>query len=171
VGDKQEPLWLDAVRRFERAIGDPIESIVTSEAYFDAMTRFKRAQSQVTGAVENVTNDMYRMFNIPAGSDVRKLREQLSRMERRLEAMSKELAKADSEPAPAKSKSPARAKPRSKPTAKPKLADEIILADEVKAGDQIAQRDDMKAADETSPADETKPADEMKPSDGPKRAK
>src|SRR5689334_15749647 len=98
--EKQEPpLWLDAVRKFERAIGDPIESFVTSEAYFDAMTRFKRAQAQVTGAVENVTNDVYRMFNIPAGSDVRKLREQLSRMERRLEAMSKELAKRDAESA------------------------------------------------------------------------
>ena len=56
VADKQEPLWLDAVRKFERAIGDPIESIVTSEAYFDAMTRFKRTQSQVTGAVENAGN-------------------------------------------------------------------------------------------------------------------
>src|SRR6478736_3200608 len=117
MAEKQEPpLWLDAVRKFERAIGDPIESIVTSEAYFDAMTRFKRAQSQVSGAVENVTNDMYRMFNIPAGSDVRKLREQLSRMERRLEAMSKELAKQETEPVPAKSKPSARAKPRSKPT-------------------------------------------------------
>jgi hypothetical protein len=172
VADKQEPLWLDAVRRFERAIGDPIESVVTSEAYFDAMTRFKRAQSQVTGAVENVTNDMYRMFNIPAGSDVRKLREQLSRMERRLEAMSKELAKRDSEPVHPKSKPSARAKPRSKPTGKPKLADdEIVLADEVEADDQITRSDGIKPADETSPADETKLADEVEPSDGPKQAK
>ena len=147
MAEKQEPpLWLDAVRKFERAIGDPIESIVTSEAFFDAMTRFKRAQSQVTGAVENVTNDMYRMFNIPAGSDVRKLREQLSRMERRLEALSKELAKQDAEPVPVKSKPSPRAKPRSKPTAKPKV-------------------------EETISADEARPADERTPSDGPERAK
>ena len=147
MAEKQEPpLWLDAVRKFERAIGDPIESVVTSEAFFDAMTRFKRAQSQVTDKVENVTNDMYRMFNIPAGSDVRKLREQLSRMERRLEALSKELAKQESEPVPAKSKPSARAKPRSKPTAKPKV-------------------------EETISADEARPADERTPSDGPERAK
>ena len=147
MAEKQEPpLWLDAVRKFERAIGDPIESVVTSEAFFDAMTRFKRAQSQVTGAVENVTNDMYRMFNIPAGSDVRKLREQLSRMERRLEALSKELAKPDVEPVPVKSKPSPRAKPRSKPTAKPKV-------------------------EETISADEARPADERTPSDGPERAK
>jgi hypothetical protein len=170
VGDKQEPLWLDAVRRFERAIGDPIESIVTSEAYFDAMTRFKRAQSQVTDKVENVTNDMYRMFNIPAGSDVRKLREQLSRMERRLEAMSKELAKRDSASVPTKSKPSARAKPRSKPTAKPKV-EETVSADEIAPDDQITRVDDIELADETRPALETQPADEMKPSHGPKRAK
>ena len=98
---------------------------MTSEAYFDAMTRLKRAQSQVTGAVEDVTNDVYRMFNIPAGSDVRKLREQLSRMERRLEAMSKELAKRDAESVSAKSKPSLRSKPRSKPAGKTKPSEEI----------------------------------------------
>ena len=154
MAERQEPpLWLDAVRKLERAIGDPIESIVTSEAYFDAMTRFKRAQSQVTGAVENVTNDVYRMFNIPAGSDVRKLREQLSRMERRLEAMSKELAKRDDESLPAKAKQSIRTKPKTKPASKAKPADAI------KSGG------DFEPADET-----TKPADEIDPSDGPKQA-
>ena len=153
MAEKQEPpLWLDVVRKFERAIGDPIESIVTSEAYFDAMTRFKRAQSQVTGAVENVTNDVYRTFNIPAGSDVRKLREQLSRMERRLEAMSKELAKRDDESASAKSKPSPRTKPRTKPTAKVKPSAEI------------------NPGGDADSADETNPADEINPSDGPNQA-
>lgn len=153
MAEKQEPpLWLDVVRKFERAIGDPIESVVTSEAYFDAMTRFKRAQSQVTGAVENVTNDVYRMFNIPAGSDVRKLREQLSRMERRLEGMSKELAKRDEESASAKPKPSPRTKPRTKPTAKVKPSAEI------------------KPGGDADSADDTRPADEINPSDGPKQA-
>lgn len=94
MAEKQEPpLWLDAVRKFERAIGGPVESFVTSDAYFDAMTHLKRAQSQVQSLVEDVTKDVYRMLNIPTGSDVRKLREQLSRMERQLDALSKELAR------------------------------------------------------------------------------
>ena len=105
MADKQEPpLWLNAVRKFERAIGEPIESAVTSDAYFDALTRLKRAQAQVTAVVENVTDDVFRMLNIPAGSDVRKLREQVSRMERRLEAMSKELANQKDAPPAAKTK-------------------------------------------------------------------
>jgi hypothetical protein len=170
MAEKQEPpLWLDAVRKFERAIGDPIESIVTSEAFFDAMTRFKRAQSQVTGAVENVTNDMYRMFNIPAGSDVRKLREQLSRMERRLEALSKELARQDAEPVPVKSKPSPRAKPRSKPTAKPKVEETMSAA--AATPDDQTTRYDVELAVETLAADEARPADERKRSDGPERAK
>ena len=99
MADKQAPsLWLDAVRRFERAIGVPVESAVTSDAYFDALTRLKRAHAQVASVVENVTDDVFRMLNVPAGSDVRKMREQLSRMERRLEAMSKELAKQEEAP-------------------------------------------------------------------------
>ena len=99
MAEKQAPpLWLDAVRRFERAVGIPIESAVTSDAYFDALTRLKRAHAQVASVVENVTDDVFRMLNVPAGSDVRKMREQLSRMERRLEAMSKELAKREGAP-------------------------------------------------------------------------
>ena len=99
MADKQAPpLWLDAVRRFERAVGVPIESAVTSDAYFDALTRLKRAHAQVASVVENVTDDVFRMLNVPAGSDVRKMREQLSRMERRLEAMSKELANQEDAP-------------------------------------------------------------------------
>ena len=140
MAEKQEPpRWLlDVVRKFERAIGDPIESIVTSEAYFDAMTRFKRAQSQVTGAVENITNDVYRTFNIPAGSDVRKLREQLSRMERRLEAMSKELAKRDDESASAKSKP----SPRTKPQDQANRQGQAIRRDQSKRRRRFRRRDE-----------------------------
>ena len=67
-------------------------------ASFDTLTRLKRAHAQVAAVVENVTDDVFRMLNVPAGSDVRKLREQVSRMERRLEAMSKELAKQNDPP-------------------------------------------------------------------------
>lgn len=89
---EEPPLWLDAVRKFERAIGVPIEAAVRSDRYFDAVTHMKRAQAQVTTLVESVTDGWFRMLNIPAGSDIRRTREQLSRIERTLESLSKELA-------------------------------------------------------------------------------
>jgi hypothetical protein len=86
------PLWLDAVRRFERLVGVPVERLVTSDAYFDALPKLRRAQAQLADYVAGVTDDWFRLFNLPAGSDVRRMREQLSRMERELQKLTKELA-------------------------------------------------------------------------------
>ena len=86
------PLWLDGVRRFERFIGVPVERMVTSNAYFDSIPMLRRARAQLADRVATATDEWFRLLNIPAGSDVRRMREQLSRMERQLEKLTKELA-------------------------------------------------------------------------------
>jgi len=91
------PSWLDTVRKWERKIGEPIEQIVTSESFFDAVTQMKRMQAEIGKRFESATEDWYRMFNIPAASEIRRLREQLGRMERTLERMVNDLADADAE--------------------------------------------------------------------------
>jgi len=101
------PSWVDAVRKWERAIGEPIEQIVTSDRFFDAVTQAKRLQAEIGKRFESVTEDWFRMFNFPAGSEIRRLREQLGRMERTLERLANDLADAEAErdasppPAPA----------------------------------------------------------------------
>lgn len=89
--DQSSPLWLDAIRRFERLIGVPVERMVTSDAYFDALPKLRRLQTQMVELVATYTDEWFRLFNVPAGSDVRHMREQLSRMERQLEKLTKEL--------------------------------------------------------------------------------
>ena len=91
------PSWFDAVRKWERKIGQPIEQVVTSEPFFDAVTQVKRMQAEIGKRLESVTEDWLRMFNMPAGSEIRRLREQLGRMERTLERMANDLADADAE--------------------------------------------------------------------------
>jgi hypothetical protein len=88
------PLWLQAVHRLERAIGGPIESAVHSDTYFDVVARANRARSRAIGAVEGVSRRCLHLVNLPAGTDVRRVREQLARMERRLNALTEELADA-----------------------------------------------------------------------------
>jgi hypothetical protein len=88
----QAPLWLAAVRHFERLVGVPVERMVTSDAYFDAVPKLRRAQTQMADFVASITDDWFRLYNLPSGSDVRRMREQLSRMERQLEKLTKELA-------------------------------------------------------------------------------
>lgn len=86
------PLWLKAVYRLERAIGGPIESAVHSDMYFDVVTQANRARARVVGGVEGVSRRGLHLLNLPAGTDIRRVREQLSRMERRMSALTDELA-------------------------------------------------------------------------------
>jgi hypothetical protein len=86
------PLWLQAVYRLERAIGGPVESAVHSDTYFDVVSQANRARARAIGAVEGVSRRGLHLLTLPAGTDIRRVREQLSRMERRMNALTDELA-------------------------------------------------------------------------------
>jgi hypothetical protein len=86
-----QPLWLKVVYRVERAIGEPIESAVRSDVYFDAIAETMRLRARAIGAVEGVSRRCLHMLNLPAGTDLRRVREQLGRMERRLNEINDEL--------------------------------------------------------------------------------
>jgi hypothetical protein len=93
------PLWLRAVLRVERAIGEPIESAVRSETYFDVVSKTTRVRRTVVGTAEGVSRRCLHLLNLPAGSDIRNMRQQLARMERRLNQLSDEVSDLD-EPGP-----------------------------------------------------------------------
>ena len=86
-----QPLWLKLVLRFERAIGVPVESAVKSDAYFDLLTHANRTRSRLTELTESWSREWLGLLNLPAGSDVRQLREQLARVERQLAELAKDV--------------------------------------------------------------------------------
>jgi hypothetical protein len=85
------PLWVKLVLRAERAVGSRVEAAVRSDAYFDMVTELNRTKSALTGSIESVSRRLWHVANLPAGTDVRRMREQLARMERRIVELSKEL--------------------------------------------------------------------------------
>jgi hypothetical protein len=87
-----QPLWLKAVHRLERAIGEPVEAAVRTDTYFDAVTKINRARRKTLAIVEGVSRRAWHTLNLPAGTDVRRMREQMSRMERRLTQLTDEVA-------------------------------------------------------------------------------
>jgi hypothetical protein len=93
-----QPLWLQVVYRLERAVGAPVESAVHSDTYFDTVAQMTRARARLIGAVEEVSRRCLHLVNLPAGTDVRRVREQLARMERRLNALSEEIATLEDAP-------------------------------------------------------------------------
>ncbi len=91
----EQPLWLQLVLRFERAIGVPVESAVRSDTYFDLMTHANRTRARLTEIAEGVSQEWLHVLNIPASSDVKRLREQLARVERQLGRLAKEIEDRD----------------------------------------------------------------------------
>ena len=88
---KGTPLWLKLVLRAERIVGARVEEAVHSDAYFDLVTELNRNKALLTGAVEEMSKRIWHLANLPAGTDIRRVREQLARMERRIVELSKEL--------------------------------------------------------------------------------
>jgi hypothetical protein len=85
------PLWLKLVLRMERTIGGPVESLVHSDAYFDLLAELNRTKRRVTNTTESISKRVLHLANLPAGTDIRRVREQLAGVERRLIQLSKEL--------------------------------------------------------------------------------
>ena len=94
---RSAPLWLRAVHRLERAIGEPVEAALHSDVYFDLVTEMLRARTRTGRTLEGASRRLLHMLNLPAGSDVKRLREQLARVERRLAQLSKDLDDVDLE--------------------------------------------------------------------------
>jgi hypothetical protein len=72
-------------------VGSRVESVVHSSTYFDVLSMSNHARARVAGAVEGVSKRVIHLVNLPAGTDIRRIREQLSRMERRLVELAKEM--------------------------------------------------------------------------------
>jgi hypothetical protein len=85
------PLWLKIVIRLERAVGGPVEAAVRSDVYFDVVAELNRGTRRLTDAAESVSKRGLHLLNLPAGTDIRRVREQLARIDRRLLEISKEL--------------------------------------------------------------------------------
>jgi hypothetical protein len=94
TGSKQQPPWLRLVLDLERTIGRPIEEFVRSDTYFDLVAEANRARAQLTTLYERLSEDWLHFLNMPANSDVRRLREQLSRLERQVNRLAKDMADA-----------------------------------------------------------------------------
>ena len=97
---KNQPLWLRTVHKVERTIGGPVESVVRSDAYFDTVAKASKARRKAINLVEGVSRRGLHLLNLPAGTDVRRIREQLSRLERRLDQLSYDVADRDEDGRP-----------------------------------------------------------------------
>src|SRR3954453_761495 len=86
-----QPLWRRTFDRLERGVAGPLETAVRSEPFFEGLAHLMRARAGAGEALESLSRRGLHLLNLPAASDVRRLREQLARVDRRLVAITKEL--------------------------------------------------------------------------------
>jgi TolA-binding protein len=72
-----------------------VEAAVRTETYFDLMTTVTRTKGAVKRKVAGTSTRALHLFNLPAGTDVKRMREQLSRMERRINQLSERVEELD----------------------------------------------------------------------------
>lgn len=91
----ERPLWRRAFDTAERAVGRPLEEAVQTEHFADAIMLANRLQADLRRGFERSSRRLLHAFNLPAGSDVKRLHEQLWALERQIRDLSKRLENDD----------------------------------------------------------------------------
>jgi uncharacterized protein HemX len=69
------------------------------------VTKTTRVRRKAVGAAEGVSRRVLHLVNLPAGTDIRGVRQQLARLERQIDQLSGEMAEIDKSPTSAGSRS------------------------------------------------------------------
>jgi hypothetical protein len=75
-------LWRRAFDAVEGAVGPLVEQGVQASAFSTTVVLKQRTTSVVTALAERRTRQLWHLLNLPAGSDVRRLRRQLGDLDR-----------------------------------------------------------------------------------------
>jgi hypothetical protein len=72
-----QPLWLRVFNTVEGAVGPKVEELVHGEKFAATLALVNKVKGGVNGVVEVPTRRLWHLLNLPAGTDVKKLRGQI----------------------------------------------------------------------------------------------
>jgi len=87
----RRPLWRTLFDHAERGVGVPLETVVRSEPFFDVLAIGTRLRRGAAVRIERLSRRGLHLLNLPAGSDIRRVNDQLARLDRRVRDLSKQL--------------------------------------------------------------------------------
>ncbi len=79
-----KPLWRQAFDAVDRRVSGPVESGARSDAFTDVLTVGWRISRRAQQEIERRTRRVLHMANLPTATDVRRLSEQVSALQREL---------------------------------------------------------------------------------------
>jgi hypothetical protein len=85
------PSWRQGYDSIERRIGPQLESVLRSDTFAVAVGLAARVQRQVQGEAGRVTRRVLHQLNLPAGTDVTRILNELGQLRRQVRELSDEL--------------------------------------------------------------------------------
>ncbi|MGZ4619692.1 MAG: hypothetical protein ACXV3F_13505, partial [Frankiaceae bacterium] len=79
-----KPLWRRAYDAVEKQAAPPLEGAVRTATFVDAASLAVKLQSRVRRTVTNRTAQLLHLVNLPAASDITRLREQVALLDHEL---------------------------------------------------------------------------------------
>jgi len=79
-----KPLWRQAFDAVDRRVSGPVEAGARSDAFTDVLTVGWRISRRVQQEIERRTRRVLHLANLPTATDVRRLSEQVSALQREL---------------------------------------------------------------------------------------
>ena len=87
-----KPLWRQAYDAVDHAVTPRAEELVRTEQFADVSAVAARARSGLRGELDRLTAGIWHLFNLPASSDVQRLRRQIGELDREVRRLRMQLA-------------------------------------------------------------------------------
>ena len=82
-----KPLWRQAFDAVDRRVSGPVEAGARSDAFTDLLTAGWRVRGRVQREIERRSRHVLHLVNLPTATDVRRLSEQVSALQRQVRAL------------------------------------------------------------------------------------
>jgi hypothetical protein len=96
-----KPLWRQAYDAVDSRLAPQLESLVQTKQFAQVLSLSWRAQTEARHFVERRTRELWHLMNLPAGSDVARLRDQVVTLDRRVRKLNRALEEANRRAQPA----------------------------------------------------------------------
>jgi chromosome segregation ATPase len=86
-----KPTWRKAFDAVERPVGSKLEQVVQTDEFAALLSFTTQAQAEAKRQLERLTRRALHAVNMPAGSDIKRLHDQIAGLDRRLRDVQDEL--------------------------------------------------------------------------------
>ena len=122
--------WRETYNQWEKSIAPGLEQITASDGFRDLMATSAKFNAAVTSEFERASRRWLHFWNLPAATDVRKLRQQVASIDREVKGLRNlvfEVVAAE----PAHAPEPAVMAESPSPTGKPPIAEPVVAKPEL----------------------------------------